>query len=88
MRLSLLFDDPETKRVLDCAQEDALERLDRLTTRQRQIAVMLAEGLPNKTVAHRVGIAPRTIENHRAEIMRRTEVKTYAGLVRLVVLAG
>ena len=88
MRLSLLFDDPETQQLLNNAQSEAYERMEKLTTRQRQIAALLAEGMPNKVIAHRIGIAERSVETHRAEIMRRTGSKTFASLVRLVVLAG
>ena len=88
MRLSLLFDDPETQQLLNNAQSEAYERVERLTTRQRQIAALLCEGVPNKVIAHRIGISERTVENHRAEIMERTGSKTFASLVRLIVLAG
>lgn len=88
MRLALLFDDPETQQIINDAQSEAHERMARLTTRQRQIVALLAEGLPNKVIAHRIGIAERTVENHRAEIMKRTDSKSFASLVRLVVLAG
>lgn len=88
MRLALLFDDEKTQQIINDAQSEAYERFERLTTRQRQIAALLAEGLPNKVIAHRIGIAERTVENHRSEIMERTGSKTFASLVRLVVLAG
>lgn len=88
MRLSLLFDDPQIKQALTDAQEDAGDRLDRLTTRQRQVAVLMAEGLPNKIIAYQLGLSPRSVENHRQEVMQRTGVQSFASLVRLVVLAG
>ena len=88
MRLALLFDDERTQQIINDAQSEAYERMEKLTTRQRQIAALLAEGMPNKVIAHRIGITERTIENHRAEIMERTGSKTFASLVRLVVLAG
>jgi two-component system response regulator FixJ len=88
MRLALLFDDPEVQEVLEAAQARASRRLERLTDRQRQVAVLMAEGLPNKTIAHRLELSPRSVENHRNEVMRRTGVSSLASLVRLVVLAG
>lgn len=88
MRLAVLFDDSEVREVLEAAQYRAHEKMNELTPRQRDVAVLMAEGLPNKAIAYRLGIAVRTVDNVRAEVMRKTGVKTFASLVKLVVLAG
>lgn len=88
MRLSQLFDEPEIRGAVEEAQIRAQERLSTLTPRQREIAVLIADGYPNKVIAHRLGISPRSVEVHRMEVMRRTGVPSFAALVRLVVLAG
>jgi DNA-binding NarL/FixJ family response regulator len=53
-----------------------------LTTRERQILQLLAEGKSNKEVAGRLGISVRTAENHRAKIMRKLHLRTLSDLVR------
>jgi two-component system CheB/CheR fusion protein len=59
-----------------------------LTERQRQVMAGILEGLPNKTIAFQLGISQRTVENHRAAIMKRTGVTSIPALARLAVAAG
>ena len=63
-------------------------RLDRLTAREREVAELVAAGLPNKEVAHRLGISQRTVESHRARAMDKLGVRTLPELVRLSLGAG
>lgn len=88
MRVEHLFDNPETKAAIIHDVKDAEARLSSLTNAQRTILPLICDGLLNKQAAHALGISTRTIENHRTEIMRRTECKTFAQLVKLYVLAG
>ena len=48
----------------------------------------LVAGLPNKTIAYDLGISPRTIEDHRANIMKKLGAKNAADLVRIVMTAA
>ncbi len=59
-----------------------------LTGRQRQIMDMILSGQPNKNIAADLGISQRTVENHRASIMKRTGVKSLPALARLAVAAA
>ncbi len=88
MRLHHLFDDPSTRRVVANAENDAIERMARLTPRQRQILDLIVDGRLNKVAAQELGISTRTLENHRSELIARTGVKNFAELVRLAILAG
>jgi FixJ family two-component response regulator len=88
MRLSLLFDDPAAKAAVTAAENDAIERMSRLTPRERQVLLMITDGLLNKQTAHELGVSARTVENHRLRLMEKTGVKTMAQLVRLSLLAG
>ena len=88
MRLSLLYDDPMVKAVLEEAERKDQERLAQLTPTQRAILPLICDGQPNKIAAHEIGISQRTLENHRARIMERTSCKTFAELVRLHARAG
>lgn len=88
MRLSHLFEEPEVRGVVEVAQIKAQERLAELTPRQREVALLMAEGYQNKVIAFRLGLSQRSVENHRMEVMRKTGSKSFASLLRLVVLAG
>lgn len=59
-------------------------RLSSLSTREREVMLLLVAGHPNKVVADRLGISPRTVEVHRAHVMEKTGARTLADLVRMV----
>ena len=55
---------------------DATERVATLTPRERQIAELVAAGRLNREIAERFGSAVRTVEVHRANVLRKLGVKT------------
>jgi two-component system, chemotaxis family, CheB/CheR fusion protein len=67
--------------------EEASNRIARLTTRQREVMELILAGNANKNIAADLGISQRTVENHRASIMRKTELKSVAALARLALVA-
>lgn len=69
-------------------RKNAVCQIERVTERQREIMDMILAGHPNKNIAADLGISQRTVENHRASIMKRTGVKSLAALVRLTVTAA
>ena len=58
--------------------------LARLTEREREVALLLAEGLHNVEVAGRLAISPRTVEVHKARVMAKLGVGNLAELIRIV----
>jgi DNA-binding NarL/FixJ family response regulator len=60
----------------------------RLTTRERETVHLLADGKSNKEVADVLGISVKTVETHRAAIMRKLRLKSFAELVRYAVRNG
>ena len=56
-------------------REDAANHVAGLTTRQHQIMNMVLAGHPSKNIAADLGISQRTVENHRATIMKKTGSK-------------
>ena len=58
---------------------------ERLTSRQREIVQLLAEGKSSKEVASFLGISVKTAETHRANIMRKLEIHNINELVRYAV---
>jgi two-component system, LuxR family, response regulator FixJ len=61
-------------------------RLDSLSQRERQVLDGLVAGLPNKTIAHDLGISPRTVEVYRAHVMTKMQASSLSELVRMVLL--
>ena len=68
-------------------KQEASDQIADLTPRQHQIMEMVLAGHPSKNIASDLGISQRTVENHRAEIMKRTESKSIPALVRLALAA-
>jgi two-component system response regulator FixJ len=62
------------------------ERLESLSQRERQVLDGLVAGLPNKTIAHELGISPRTVEVYRANVMTKMHAGSLSELVRMVLL--
>ena len=63
--------------------KDAAVRLQVLTEREREVLEGLAQGLPNKTIAYDLGISPRTVEIHRANLMTKLDVRSLSEALRL-----
>jgi DNA-binding CsgD family transcriptional regulator len=59
-----------------------------LTPRQREIMELVVAGRPSKNIAAHLGISQRTVENHRASIMKKTGSKSLPALTRLALFAG
>lgn len=68
--------------------EEADIILGALTPRERDVLEGLAQGLPNKTIAYDLGISPRTVEVHRANVMAKLEVRSLSDALRIAFAAG
>lgn len=66
------------------ARRAALDRMKRLTPRERQVLACLALGMSNKMVAGELNLSPKTIEDHRAAIVTKTGATSIALMVALV----
>jgi DNA-binding CsgD family transcriptional regulator len=58
-----------------------------LTSRQKEILQLIAEGQATREIAERLGISIKTVEAHRANLMERLDIHDVAGLVRLAIRA-
>ena len=65
--------------------EDAYETL---TRREREVLHLAAEGSRSAQVADRLGISPRTVEVHRANVMRKLGLRTQVDLIRFALRKG
>ena len=61
-------------------------RLSTLSERERQVLEGLVSGLPNKTIAYDLGISPRTVEIHRANVMSKMDASSLSHLVRMALI--
>lgn len=59
-----------------------------LTQRQREVLQLIAEGYSTRDIARTLFISVKTVETHRAEIMRRLDIHDVAGLTRFAIRAG
>lgn len=66
---------------------EAEVRLNALTPREREVLDGLAQGLPNKTIAYDLGISPRTVEIHRANLMSKLGVRSLSEALRIAFAA-
>ena len=66
---------------------DATVRLQVLTPREREVLDGLVNGLPNKTIAYDLGISPRTVEIHRANLMEKLHVRSLSEALRIAFAA-
>ncbi|WP_027169494.1 response regulator FixJ [Mesorhizobium sp. WSM3224] len=64
------------------------KNLATLSERERQVLEGLVSGLPNKTIAYDLGISPRTVEIHRANVMSKMGAGSLSHLVRMALIAG
>ncbi|MGO4758427.1 LuxR C-terminal-related transcriptional regulator, partial [Streptomyces sp. 2MCAF27] len=69
-------------------REAAADHVAGLTARQRQIMGLVVAGHPSKNIAADLGISQRTVENHRAAIMKKTDSKSLPALARLALAAA
>ena len=67
---------------------EAAALIDRLSPRERNVIEALMAGMPNKLVAHRLNLSPRTVEMYRANLMRKLEVRSLAEAVQIALRAG
>jgi two-component system response regulator FixJ len=67
---------------------EAEVRLEALTSRERDVLQGLVRGHPNKTIAYDLGISPRTVEIHRANLMGKLGVASLSEALRIAFAAG
>jgi two-component system CheB/CheR fusion protein len=78
----------EVSSELSTCREIAASRVAGLTSRQRQIMQLVLDGHPSKNISADLRISIRTVESHRAKIMKRTGARSLPELARLAVAAA
>jgi DNA-binding NarL/FixJ family response regulator len=79
-----------SKQVVEFLRDPGEEpgTLNGLTTRQREILQLIAEGRSTKEIAAILGVSVKTVETHRARLMERLDIHDVAGLVRFAIREG
>jgi DNA-binding NarL/FixJ family response regulator len=70
------------------AKATQLGAYDTLSGREREVLQLAAEGHTNAEIASRLYISPRTVETHRAAVMRKLGLRTKADLIRYALRRG
>lgn len=82
------FEKLERSGRAEARASEAEIRLHALTPRERDVLEGLARGLPNKTIGYDLGISPRTVEIHRANLMTKLQVTSLSEALRIAFAAG
>jgi DNA-binding NarL/FixJ family response regulator len=67
---------------------DVVSPLEQLTSRQREILQLIAEGKNTKEIASNLEISVKTVESHRLQLMERLHIHDVPGLVRFAIRTG
>jgi DNA-binding NarL/FixJ family response regulator len=70
------------------SNEPSLSAIDQLTSRERQVLLLVAEGDTSKAIGLKLGLSEKTIEKHRSHLMKKLNVRDTAGLVRTAIKHG
>jgi two-component system, LuxR family, response regulator FixJ len=70
------------------SEQEARTRIAGLTAREQDVLRGLVRGHPNKTIAFDLGISPRTVEVHRANVMSKLGVRSLSEALRIAFAAG
>ena len=62
--------------------------LEQLTSRQREVLQLIAEGRSTKDIAHTLSLSVKTVETHRSDIMERLDIHDVPGLVKFAIRSG
>lgn len=87
LRKNKVFLSPKVTSLLvnELRQKQGEPAPDVLTSRETEVLKALAEGKSNKEVAYRLGVSPRTIDAHRAHIMKKLRLRTLSDLVHFAI---
>jgi DNA-binding NarL/FixJ family response regulator len=62
--------------------------LESLTSRERQVLHQIVAGASNAEIAERFNISPKTVDNHRTNLMRKLDVHSVTGLIQVAMREG
>jgi len=87
-RIDTLIQQQQILNVAFAGVEEAATLLESLTSRERDIMERVLAGDPSKNIAADLGISQRTVEKHRASIMKKTRSKCLPALAKMALAAA
>ena len=67
---------------LRCECADRTDSYERLTDREREVMILVAEGYTNKQIAEMLHVSPRTVDGHRTRLMSKLELHDSTEVVK------
>jgi two-component system response regulator FixJ len=86
-RIQQAIESDQVARRVQMQQAAVRSRLARLTPRQRQVLDRMIAGKPSKIIAAELGLSPKTVDVHRARVMRTMQAASLADLLRLTLMS-
>lgn len=86
-RINEALDVELVRRKRSLKQDDLRTRLDTLSDREKAVFEGIASGEMNKAIGYDLGISERTVEVHRANVMKKLGVRTLAEVIRIKIAA-
>ena len=86
--LSPFFVDMFPGKIIDQICPEQLRSSSELTTREKQVITMVADGKKSKDIAELLSISIRTVEHHRANIMKKSKISNTAELIKFALQKG
>ena len=74
--------------ILNHLGQRAEDLYETLTTRERQVLQMVAEGKTNRKIAKKLNLAPKTIDTHRTRLMHKLGIHGQVPLVKYAIRRG
>jgi len=69
-------------------EQQEIKKIPVLTSREKEVLLLIAEGLTNPQIAERLFVSPYTVDSHRKNLLTKFEVNNTAGLIKLAVRIG
>lgn len=82
-RVHAALDLDAMRREAEATRDEARARMEQLTPREQEVMVLVAAGTSNKEIARQLRISHRTVETHRARVMRKMGAGSLLELVRI-----
>ncbi len=78
----------EVKEIIARPTVNELKGLPQLTKREKEILLLISEGVTTAGIAEQLSLSPLTIETHRRNLLQKFEVKNVAALIKIAVQQG
>ncbi len=86
--LSAPFSERAISAYVERARTGSLDPYDALTSREREVLQLVAEGYSTLEISQRLSISTRTVEAHRANLNRKLDIHSHADLIRFAIKKG